>query len=387
MDSGKRSWIYRFRAPDGRLRQITLGDAAHMGLSDARKAWGRWVNVRRDPALGDPAAQAESLKKQAVAQAKDREAAEYTLRHLVNDFCAEHLASTAGGAERERTLRRDLPEQLLRRSAREVTRADFMKLLDKVRGRAPRLAEMIRGDLRLAYEHAIERERVPDINPLARIKRIGAYVPRSRSLTDAEIAAVMKWLPTARMSDTIKDVLRLVLLTGCRPGEAASAKWADIDLHRGTWRREAKAMKTRLEHVVPINKQVVALLKARRQKQDEKTTVVFPAPRSVEKSIGEHAHVWQLVQARTLTPLAGMPTWTAHDLRRTCATGLARLGAPRLIIDRILAHSDRSIGAVYDTHGYHDEMRRWLSKWGAHVETLSKATEADVIDLGERRSA
>lgn len=55
--------------------------------------------------------------------------------------------------------------------------------------------------------------------------------------------------------------------------------------------------------------------------------------------------------------------WTVHDLRRTAATGLAKLGCPRVVQDRILNHVDGSVSAIYDRHRYDEEAREWLQKW------------------------
>jgi integrase len=63
--------------------------------------------------------------------------------------------------------------------------------------------------------------------------------------------------------------------------------------------------------------------------------------------------------------------WTVHDLRRTVATGLAKLGCPRVVQDRILNHVDSSVSAIYDQHRYDAEARDWLQKWADYLEALA----------------
>ena len=70
--------------------------------------------------------------------------------------------------------------------------------------------------------------------------------------------------------------------------------------------------------------------------------------------------------------------WTVHDLRRTAATGLAKLGCPRVVQDRILNHVDSSVSAIYDRHRYDGEARVWLRKWADYLETL---TVSNVVPL------
>jgi hypothetical protein len=68
--------------------------------------------------------------------------------------------------------------------------------------------------------------------------------------------------------------------------------------------------------------------------------------------------------------------WTVHDLRRTALTGLARLGCPRVVQDRIAKHVDQSVAAIYDGHSYDDEARTWLEKWANHLDSLRKPQAA-----------
>ena len=63
--------------------------------------------------------------------------------------------------------------------------------------------------------------------------------------------------------------------------------------------------------------------------------------------------------------------WTVHDLRRTVATGLAKLGCPCVVQDRILNHVDGSVSAIYDRHRYDAEARVWLQKWVDYLESLT----------------
>jgi len=70
--------------------------------------------------------------------------------------------------------------------------------------------------------------------------------------------------------------------------------------------------------------------------------------------------------------------WTVHDLRRTVATGLAKLGCPRVAQDRILNHVDSSVSAIYDRHRYDAEARVWLQKWADYLDAL---TVSNVVPL------
>ena len=71
-----------------------------------------------------------------------------------------------------------------------------------------------------------------------------------------------------------------------------------------------------------------------------------------------------------ITPL---PHWTLHDLRRTGASGMARIGVALPTVEKILNHTSGSFGgvvSVYQRHTYADEMREALEKWADFVNGL-----------------
>ena len=84
-----------------------------------------------------------------------------------------------------------------------------------------------------------------------------------------------------------------------------------------------------------------------------------------------------------------LPHWTFHDLRRTCATGLARLGVALPVVERALNHTSGSfagIVSVYQKHGFDAEKRHALDAWGGHVERLTSEQGGNVVALTARAS-
>lgn len=156
---------------------------------------------------------------------------------------------------------------------------------------------------------------------------------RKRSFTDAELATFIRWLPRSPYSRTVRDALALVLFTGCRSGEVVAALRRDIDLERAVW--TIRDTKNGEPHAVMLPSQAVELLKTRRALHD---TFVFPSPMG-EQHVGQKALGLAQYEARKETkdePRADPieVAWTVHDLRRTAATGLAKLGCPRVVQDR-----------------------------------------------------
>jgi integrase len=84
-----------------------------------------------------------------------------------------------------------------------------------------------------------------------------------------------------------------------------------------------------------------------------------------------------------------MPAWILHDLRRTCASGMARLGINLPVIEKVLNHISGSfagIVAVYQKHSFAEEKRQALEAWGRHLDMLVSGKPAKVVRLRGKQS-
>ena len=80
---------------------------------------------------------------------------------------------------------------------------------------------------------------------------------------------------------------------------------------------------------------------------------------------------------REIDELSGVTGWRLHDLRRTCVSGMARLGIAPHVADKILNHQNGTISgvaAVYQRHEFLAERRMALEIWGAHIEQIIRNT-------------
>jgi integrase len=84
---------------------------------------------------------------------------------------------------------------------------------------------------------------------------------------------------------------------------------------------------------------------------------------------------------RQLDQLSGVPAWRIHDLRRTCVSGMARLGIAPHIADKILNHQSGTISgvaAVYQRHEFLSERQEALDRWGRHVARILSDTSNEL---------
>ena len=365
----KKVFFYRYRAQDGALREIRLGDVGALTLAKARDAALK-KRLERDQGK-DPQLEKRKDRAQATRERIAQRQATYTVADLAEQYIKEVLAIQKRGREAERLLRRDFLPVFGTKPALQLSRRELQdELIRPKMLKHPRTATQLLSRIRCAYAHALEQGRLPnDFNsPTIGIKG-ASQVRRKRALSDAELAKFLKWLPHSPYSRVVREALTLVLLTGCRSGEVISGRWGDIDLERGVW--TLRETKNGEPHDVMLPQQAVELLKYR---QGIDKIFVFPSPRAgqhiAQKALGlaqytaRHTDGNKDVQDPIEVP------WTVHDLRRTVATGLARLGCPRVVQDRILNHVDTSVAAIYDRHSYDGEARAWLQKWADYMDAL-----------------
>lgn len=381
---GAKVFFYRYRTRDRVLREIKLGEFGALKLAKARDA----VALKRlereqgkDPQL-DKRKETEEAKQ---ARNAERESA-YTVEDLVEDYVAEVLVKQKRGKEAERLLRVDFLPVFPGRPATSLTRRELVeKLIGSKMLKHPRTATQLLSRIRCAYAHAAEQERLPEEfnSPTVGI-RSASQKRRKRVLTDAELAKFLKWLPHSSYSRTVRESMQLVLLTGCRSGEIVAGRWRDIDLERGIWTQRNPKNDEPCD--VMLSRQAVQLLKYRRG-MDE--TFVFPSPHKKGKHVQQKA--LGLAQYTARQPGEKRPAedpievaWTVHDLRRTVGTGLAKLGCPRVIQDRVLNHVDNTVSAIYDRYGYDSEARSWLQKWADYLDAL---TVSKVVPLSTVKAA
>jgi integrase len=200
---------------------------------------------------------------------------------------------------------------------------------------------------------------------------------RDRVLTDAEIG----WLWAATHDDTaFSAAVRLMLLTGQRRGEVSGMVDAELSLDgdEPSWLIPAARTKNGRENLVPLAPAAVAAIL--RPPHIGRSRLVLTS------AIGTQLSGWSKCKAALdarifaiATQCTGRPPniepWVLHDLRRTAATGLARLGEQVHIIEAVLNHKTGAISrlaGIYNRHGYEAEKRRALSRWAQHISVLAE---------------
>ena len=174
-------------------------------------------------------------------------------------------------------------------------------------------------------------------------------------------------------------IVGALLLTGQRREEVSGLAWNELDSGFSVWTLPAARSKNGKQHVIPLSDEMQTLLRA--QPRLSGIDLVFPGERDVFSG-------WSKSKAR-LDRRSGVSGWTLHDLRRTVATGLQRLGVRLEVTEAVLNHvsgSRAGIVGVYQRHEWADEKRAALAAWGVHVEAIVEGREAAGNVTALRRS-
>jgi integrase len=367
--TGARSWAVRYRRADRKSVKITLGRAGDGGLSlAAARAAAATARLRVEQGI-------EPKAKPVVAPATGA-----TVEAAVGAFLELHAYrktrhSTAWAAER--IFKRLVLPAWRGRTIDSIRRRDVIDLVESVAADRPYLANRTLGVLSKFFNWLCARDELA-ASPAQGVDRPHKEEVRQRTLSDAELRAL--WLACAG-DGPFGSALQVLALTGARRNEVSHMTWSEIDEERQLWTLPSARSKNKREHVVPLSSQVWAIIDA--MPRFAGCDYVFTADGRSPITGWDKAKVRLSVKAK----LDGAG-WRLHDLRRTCASGMQRLGVPVPVVEKALNHisgSFRGIVSTYQTHDYADEVRVAFQKWSDHVERLVGGKPAQVVTLRKRR--
>ncbi len=357
----------------GKIKQVrrTVGTTEQLSLADAReKARGMIADLQRgiDPQDAEKAAQREA----ALARRN-------TFAAVAEDFMNERAKHLRTRDEYQRKLDADILPEWGALPIAEIERADVKALIQKKAARTPIAANRLLTLVKTIFNYAIDEELIAT-SPAVRI-RPEPEVERERVLNATEIGNFWTGLDAAPVELPVRQLLRFLLVTGQRRGEATGARWDEIDFEANEWTIPSSRAKSGRAHVVPLSDLALDLLKDMANGGD----FVFPGARE-NAPLSPYSVSQGMRKSLKALKLADNPA-TPHDLRRSFASGLAELGFPRLTVSKLLNHREGGITAVYDRYSYAEEMRTAMQAWGARlVEIVSGRPQPDnVIELREQQ--
>ncbi|MDF1537220.1 MAG: tyrosine-type recombinase/integrase [bacterium] len=357
---GGRKVFYYVYTIEGKTYWFKIGDYGDISLSDARS--------ERDD-LSAQVARAKLGKCLHPVAAREAQKVKKRGEPTLADLAGEYMTRWAKvhkktWMEDERILGKDVLPRWGKRLAKDITRRDVRLLLEDIGERGPVMSNRTLALLSRMFRFGLERDAIP-ADPTQLIKRIYKEKSKERYLTSDEVKIFWRELEeTPRISEQVKDCLRLILLTGQRSGEVVGMRREEID--GDWWNIPGDRTKSGRPHRVYLIDPALQVVNS----QKKGVPFVFPSPVQEEDKPLQHLTTRSLSRALIRADNLSLDKFAPHDLRRTLATGLAELGVSNYTIGQILNHSERTVTHIYDRYGHDKEKREALLKWSRHLKTL-----------------
>lgn len=344
---GTKIWSIRYRPKGKPQRRATLGHYPVMSLAKARTEAAQYTAAAK---LGRDLA-AERDAEHLADQTQRR-----TLRDVLTAYVAEHCKlSQRSWKETERVFDLHLAHTALAdKPLAEIKRGDIQDLQRGLIQRGYKAqTNRVLTQVKAALNWAVDQEWI-DANPAARVKRQSALeVPRDRVLSPSELRAL--WIASDTLSEPSRTLVKMLMLTGQRGDEVRGMRWDELDRSNSLWIIPAERSKTKRSHLVPLPRDVAALLAALPRLGPFVFTVTGVKP-----------YAGQVRLKRILdrdAKTAEWPSWVFHDFRRTAGTVMAQLGVGDRMIARVLGHAQEGVTEKhYNRYRYLEEQRAALQR-------------------------
>lgn len=260
----------------------------------------------------------------------------------------------------ERTLIQHAVPDLGRLALPEVSRRDIARLIEATSLEQAATARYLHACLRKLFRWAVGRGDIAH-SPMSEMSAPAPVRARDRFLADAELLAV--WAAAENLGFPFGTAFKLLIATGQRREEVASISWEEIDWVARTWTIPASRTKNRVGQIVPLNQLALRELGRleRRSAGLVLTTNGRTAPSGWSKA---KSRLDALV--RVELDAASLDPWRTHDIRRTVATNLQRLGVRFEVTEAILNHisgARSGVAGVYQRHDWAQEKQAALDAW------------------------
>ena len=360
---GARSYVvqYRMGGRESPTRRYTIGTHGSPWTPETarREAERILIMVRQGT---DPVDAKKERRRQAVDLAFDSYVESFSSLYLQKRWKDWKLG--------EGVLRREVVPILRNKPLPRITRSDIAPIWDRLDER-PAVARLTHATLRKLFRWAVTRGDI-ERSPIEGLPAPAAVPARDRVLSDEELGLL--WKGTDTIGAPFGPLFQLLILTGQRRDEVAGMDWSELDRADAAWLIPAFRTKNRKAQHVPLSAPAVRLFDALTgADQWPRSGYIFSTTGKTPVSGFSKAkrRLDEFMKGeleKRFTP------WRAHDIRRTLATGLQRLGIRFEVTEAVLNHVSGSrggIAGVYQRYDWAEEKRSALTAWATHVEQVT----------------
>ena len=368
LPSGKKIWLLRY-VVDFKRHNLKLGEYPQMSLALARVERDKQqARLKRGDDIADE-------RRQEKEKAKPKE----TFSSLANKWL-EHM-KRSGHAEnyikaiicRLGYITPQIGKQEITRIDRETLVKTVQKIItkgdkkDDIRESARRAADIICQ----VFQYAENTGNLPSGGSYIATK-LRKVIPSpeirhfATTTENADIRVILDVLNEYK-GNTLQHCLKMIILTACRSGEARRARWCEIDFENALWTIPKEHMKCRKEHISPLSRQALEMLKELYQSEDHAPdSLVFPNLHGKEYSDAAFTKIINRMKEK------GHFDITVHGFRSMFSTIMNERGYNGDAIEMQLAHmSGDRIRAIYNRAKYIEPRRELVQAWADHLDTIA----------------
>jgi integrase len=412
--NGSRTYKVRYRTPDGRKVDYTIGPVEDVSLGNARKKAGE---VRDEAKTAKPGQDPQRVK---VRARKDESFGSLA------DRCLEALPLRPN-TKRQWTgiLKNHLRPRFGALKPAEIERKAIREFIGTLGKKKPVLAARAYELMRRIFSWGVKQDAIVG-SPFVGLEKpeMVAHADaheRERTLNRAEIYSLFQALQKERFTEGCFDLyIRLLFETAVRRDEMLKASWSEVDFAAGFFTVSQLRYKSKRPHQVPLSTTALAGLRVLQKREREKAALaatresIREARRAGDntdaldgreaiqqkrlKALEASDHVFPGTDAKKarvspqrafedLRRHVGFKDWTLHDIRRTVATELDRMGVAPNIREAILGHAPDKLTRTYSKHVPLLEMRQALQKWSDRLEEIIATAPAVATFQAQEASA
>lgn len=381
-DKGVKSYSLFYRLK-GRQHRLTIGRYPLIKPAEVRREAQNVLDLVR--AGRDPIEEKRARRDTRMPEAD-------TFGAVVEDYLERYAkANTRPSTYREtkRILERDVLPKWRKRPIAAISRRDVIDLIDEIVARDAKVhANRVLAWLRALFNWAIDKERLA-ASPVARMRLPTKEQPRDRALSFDELKWF--WQACEEIGWPFGPLCKVLLLTAQRRDEVATMTWRECDFGNRTWTIPREKAKNDHGHEVQLSDGAIAILQSLPHIGETDPGLIFTTTGEMPVSGFSRAkrRLNEAMLAAKCNALGrqkgdAIPDWTLHDLRRTAATGMAKLAFPPHVVDKILNHKNgtiRGVAAVYNRFAYLDERRDALQAWARYVADAVAPAPSNLIEI------
>jgi integrase len=347
--TGKRRWIVRKRIA-GKFRKVTLGDYPEIGLAQARKkAFEACADIQQGKKPNRPLQRSEK-----------------TVSALWTQYNEQRVADKRSAKEIRRTFNKYILPEFGKRPVDAISRSDVTRLIDDIAygaRPAPVMARLVAAQLSVFYNWVLPRVESVAFNPVTAASRPPAPKSRDRVLSEEELRSL--WIASEKEPFPWQQSIKLMLLTAARRTEIFSAERSEFDILDRQWNLPASSAKNGKAVIVPLSPEAVEVILD--CPKDQHSGKLFPSATNSKTGASGISKLVNRLRASIEQELGRpIPHWTLHDIRRTVATNLQRLGVRLEVTESILNHvsgSQSGIVGIYQRYDWMPEKREAMDLW------------------------